>query len=327
LIESRLNADEISLNPFARGEGEAKPASKIEGSGLLTKALIENQWRDIVSSYSSLVAERNRSESAYSASKAMLTKYEKQLPLITARSNKIAELLDKGYSSEVEYLIVEQEKIEIAQNLASEREHLREISAQIQGAKEALARYGAHLNTQLISQVRDNRTNIETLQEELIKADTIDASKVIYAPIDGQVQDLAVTALGGVVTDAQPLMKIVPSDDTLEAEVLLENKDIGFVKEGMPVDIKIHTFPFTKYGTIDGIVEHVDDDADLNEKTGLMYGMRISMNTDELLVDQRIVKLQPGMSVTAKVTTGRRKIIEFFFAPLIQAQRESLRER
>ncbi|MGO8657003.1 HlyD family efflux transporter periplasmic adaptor subunit, partial [Rhizobium ruizarguesonis] len=66
------------------------------------------------------------------------------------------------------------------------------------------------------------------------------------------VQQLAVHTVGGVLTPAQALMVIVPSNQPVEVEAMLENKDVGFVHVGQPVTVKVETFTFTRFGTIDG---------------------------------------------------------------------------
>jgi hemolysin D len=100
----------------------------------------------------------------------------------------------------------------------------------------------------ILTEITDQQRQISGLSEELIKTRDNSAKQIIYAPVAGRVQELAVHSIGGVVTEAQQLMLIVPTEQTLEAEVFLENKDIGFVHNDMSAEIKIHTFPFTKYG-------------------------------------------------------------------------------
>src|SRR3546814_8625690 len=70
----------------------------------------------------------------------------------------------------------------------------------------------------------------------------------LHAPVDGTVQQLAVHTIGGVVTPAQPLLLVVPSDESLEVEATILNKDIGFVRQGQPVTVKVESFPYTRYG-------------------------------------------------------------------------------
>lgn len=109
--------------------------------------------------------------------------------------------------------------------------------------------------------------------------------------------------------------------------MFLENKDIGFVSAGMSAEVKVHTFPFTKYGVIDAFVTNVSDDATVDEKRGLIYRMQLRMQKNTLFGEGREVSLQPGMAVTAEVKTGERRIVEFFMAPLIKRGQESIRER
>lgn len=140
-------------------------------------------------------------------------------------------------------------------------------------------------------------------------------------------QQLAIHTNGGVVTEAQPLMVIVPSDQPVEVEAMLENKDIGFVRPGQAVEIKVETFTFTKYGIIHGTVLSVSDDAIEDERRGLLYSARIQLEENSLRVGDRNLPLTPGMAVRAEVKTDQRKVIDYFLSPLQQYVDESLEER
>jgi hemolysin D len=107
----------------------------------------------------------------------------------------------------------------------------------------------------------------------------------------------------------------------------LGNDDIGFVQKDMQAEIKVHTFPFTKYGLIDATVTNISDDAIINEKLGLVYAMHLKMHKSHIQVENKQVKLIPGMAVTAEVKTDKRRVIEFFLAPLLKYKQESIRER
>jgi hemolysin D len=91
--------------------------------------------------------------------------------------------------------------------------------------------------------------------------------------------------------------------------------------------VKIETFPYTKYGTINATVAHVSDDAIADEKKGLVYSVRLRLDRTNIQVDDRLVKLSPGMAASAEIKTGSRRVIEYFLSPLLQYQHESLQER
>src|SRR5262249_43356362 len=97
--------------------------------------------------------------------------------------------------------------------------------------------------------------------QDLVKARAKNTHTRLTAPVDGVVQQLAVTTIGQVVASGQALMTIVPEGAPLEVVALVLNKDIGFVKVGQKVVVKVESFPFTRYGTIDGTVIRVSPDA------------------------------------------------------------------
>ncbi|MFZ1741762.1 MAG: HlyD family efflux transporter periplasmic adaptor subunit, partial [Pontixanthobacter sp.] len=169
------------------------------------------------------------------------------------------------------------------------------------------------------------------------------------------VQQLAVSTVGGVVQPAQPLMVIVPckSGDASNAancnsgisvEAFVQNKDIGFVKVGQRVAVKLEAFNFTDYGLIEGTVTNISRDAiDQNQQPagstrdesgrpvqpGLVYAAKIELpcrpgDPDWApLCDQ----IQPGMAVQAEIKTGRRRIIQYLLSPISKAASEAGRER
>lgn len=141
------------------------------------------------------------------------------------------------------------------------------------------------------------------------------------------IQEMEIHTVGGVVTPAQTLMKLVPSDSVLEIEAMVLNKDVGFVKEGQKVSIKVDSFPYTRYGTIDGDLLHLSRDAVEHEQLGLVYIARISMSRDTVRVEDKDVLLSAGMSVSAEIKTGRRRLIEIILTPFMEYASESLRER
>ena len=162
------------------------------------------------------------------------------------------------------------------------------------------------------------------------------------------VQQLAVYTVGGVVTPAQALMVIVPSDSQLEIEAMVSSRDIGFVHAGDEVQIKVDTFDFTRYGLLHGKVLSISSDSIVrdtpSEKSGdkqagspnatsepkgqeLTYAARISVDRTRMQVEDKVVNLSPGMVVTAEIKTGSRRIISYLLSPLAKYKQESLRER
>ena len=138
---------------------------------------------------------------------------------------------------------------------------------------------------------------------------------------------MSINTVGGIVTDAEQLMTVIPEGKAIEVEVFIENKDIGFVQEGMSAEVKIHTLPFTKYGVVDAEILAISHDAILDEERGLVFSMFLKLDKSSLFADGKEIEFKPGMAVTAEVQTGERRLIEFFLSPLMRTRMESLRER
>ena len=174
----------------------------------------------------------------------------------------------------------------------------------------------------------DAETRAHSLSKELNKAETRASQQHLTAPLDGVVQQLAVHTVGGVVTPAQQLMVIAPQEGALEIEAWVENKDIGFVSADQQAEIKVESFPFTRYGTIDGRVVALSGDAVPIEKVGHVYTARVSMSKNVIEVENgKQVTLSPGMAVSVEIKTGRRRLIEYFLSPLLRGVKEAARER
>ncbi|WP_447929929.1 HlyD family efflux transporter periplasmic adaptor subunit [Sphingopyxis fribergensis] len=126
---------------------------------------------------------------------------------------------------------------------------------------------------------------------------------------------------------AKPIMIIVPSHGTLEAEVRLLNKDMGFVRVGQDVAVKLEAFPITRYGTIPGRVISISSYAVEDKKLGLVYPARIQLERVTIGKGDRRVRVSLGMSVTANVRTGDRSIASYLISPIDVARKEAGREQ
>ncbi|MGI9354125.1 MAG: HlyD family type I secretion periplasmic adaptor subunit, partial [Rhizobiaceae bacterium] len=173
----------------------------------------------------------------------------------------------------------------------------------------------------------DALTKIAKLEQQLIREERRMHDRQLRAPVTGTVFGLSVHTVGGVVTTKDVILQIVPQNAKLEIEATILNKDIGFIKEGQEVEIKIDTFPFTRYGLIAGKVDHVWRDAIVDEKQGLIYKAEIALSDTRVRVGKQWVPLVPGMSVQAEVKTGTRRAITFFLSPFLKYRDEALRER
>lgn len=293
----------------------------------LQQQLAHQQWQQYQAQRGALINALQQHQAEKNTSQHLITKLQQTLPLITQRTQAVKTLLDKEMASQMQYWELEEQRIQQTQDLAAEQSRQQQLQAAIDAAQKQIQALEHETQSSQLTAIAESQRKIADLQEELNKAKDLNAKQVLYAPVDGTVQQLVINTIGGVVTPAQPLMQLVPHNEKLLVEAFLENKDIGFVQEGQAAEIKVQTFPFTKYGVINATVQTVSPDAIADEKQGLRYKVRLLMTQSTLQVDERVVELMPGMAVTAEVKTGKRRIIEFVTAPLMQHGQESGRER
>jgi hemolysin D len=304
-----------------------RPAGVDDARYLEAQRLLAGQYAEYAARLSRIVADAARREAELRSTQELVKKLEQTLPIAQQRADDFKNLVAQNFVSRHGYLEREQARIEQEADLANQRSRLREIEAslrEVQGQRQALM---AETRRATLDSTTEAQQRLDALGQEWKKADSRGRLMRLTSPVDGTVQQLVVHTQGGVVTEAQPLMVIVPSDNPLEVEAFFENKDIGFVKAGQVAEVKIETFQYTKYGTINAEVSSVSHDAINDEKRGLIYSSRVRMAKTTLMVDGTEVSLSPGMAVTVEVKTGQRRVIEYFLAPLLQHTSESLRER
>src|SRR6185503_18450591 len=249
------------------------------------------------------------------------------IPIIQSRLDIRKTLTEKELGSKLTYFETLQQLVEQQEELAVQKSRLKEAEAAVAAVRETRSQATAEYRRSLSEERAKAEQKANGLAQDLIKAEQKIRLQLLTAPVDGTVQQLAVHTVGGVVTPAQALMVIAPSDYQAEVEATLENKDVGFVKVGQRAEVKVETFPFTRYGTLGGTVSFVSNDAVNDEKRGPIFQARVKLDTAKIRVDERDVTLTPGMAVSAEISTGTRRVIEFFLDPIRKTTSEGLRER
>ena len=285
------------------------------------------EWSDITARLAKLSAEHQRRQAEMATVRAMIGKLEATLPIARQREQDFQALTAQGFMSGHANQDRTRERIELERDLATQQARLQEAQAALREAEQTRSAYLAETRRSLSERQAQADLKRHQTGQELAKATQREHLATLTAPVSGTVQQLALHTEGGVVTEAQALMVIVPDAASVSAEVTLENKDIGFVAPGQDVAIKLETFPFTRYGTVKATVDKVTQDAVNDEKRGAVFPATLKLQQTHIDVDGKRIKLAPGMNITAEIKTGKRRVIEYLLSPIEKAGRESLRER
>lgn len=321
LIDALTAGVSPALGPIPAGEA-------LEGSDRAAAAAqLSAEGSDISAKLARLDAEQARRRAELATAEQLIAKLQASLPLVRQREADFQALADQGFMSSHGTQDRRRERIEMEQDLATALARKAEARAALAESEQGRTAYRAETLRTLRERFAQADLKRGQLHEEAQKATQKTALTRLTAPVDGTVQQLAVHTSGGVVTPAQVLLVVVPEDGALTAEVVLENKDVGFVHAGQTAEVKLETFPFTRYGTVPAAVRTISADAVVDEKQGAVFPATLALQRSTLDLDGRSIRLAPGMNLTAEIKTGRRRVITYLLDPLTAHARESLGER
>lgn len=306
----RLETDETELYEDIRKQFEENTRSyQIELSQ--QRSLIEQSGEELASE------------------KQLLTKLEETLPIIQASEDAIKNLQKKGFANEMDLMERERERIEVERDYQAQKFRIRSLVAGLNEAKQRTKQIKATYKQSLLDEKVELEQRSKQLVQELNKQEYRNKLLALESPQDGYVKDLATHTQGSVIPSGTVLLTIVPVDVPLQAEILVENKDAGFIQAGQEAKIKVASFEFQKYGMIQASVEHVSADSSQQESSnGMPQGVstyRAILNLDEqtLSYNNKEYDLKPGMQVTAEVNLGTRTVMQYIFSPVTRAVREA----
>jgi hemolysin D len=312
------------------------------------RQLLQNQVTEYRAKVAALARQQAQKEAEQGTTSATIHKLKTTIPVIQQRVDIRKTLMDKELGSKLTYFEILQQLVEQQEDLDVQKSHLREAEAAASAIRETRGQAEAEYRRTLSDELAKAEQKANGLAQDLIKAEQKTKLQVLTAPVDGVVQQLAIHTVGGVVTPAQALLVVVPSDSRMEIEAMVSNRDIGFVHAGQDAEIKIDTFNFTRYGLLHGQVLSVSQDAvirdrkqdrtddrglgtqnETSEPKGqeLNYTARISLDRTRMQIDDRVVNLSPGMATTVEIKTGSRRIASYLLSPLLRYRQETLRER
>jgi hemolysin D len=307
--------------------------------------------KEQASTIASLQAQKREKEAAVTQLDDTIAAEQRLIETLQERVELKQELIDGGVGTKTALLDAVQGLRQTQTQLTSDIGKRAEAAAAV---KSLDAKLYETVTNFVSSQTRDlvkARRLADEKTAARLKANVRIDRMTLRSPVDGVVQGLAVTTLGQVVTTGEELMRIVPSNTPVDVQAYVTNEDIGFVRPGQTAVVKIDSFPFSQYGTINAVVEQVANDAipaetanrtlsdptKINQKgvqnptakptSDLVFLTKLKPSVYSIMVDSREMPLTPGMTVTVEIKTGSRSILEYLFSPLVEVAGNAMRER
>jgi HlyD family secretion protein len=230
---------------------------------------------------------------------------------ITNAQDKVTETQDKVTS--------------IEKDIAAQAQQIRQAEQAYQAARNQSDRLASERQSEVLTQLSKRREEQTTVEGQLKQAKMDRDHETIKAPVTGTIY--SVKATRGPVQAGEELLSILPDDQELLLEVKVLNRDIGFIREGMKAKVKMATFPFQEFGTINGEVVKVSPNAIIDKELGLIFPTRIRLNQHSIKVRGQNVGLTPGMSASGEIVTRKKSILTFLIEPISRRYSEAFSVR
>jgi membrane fusion protein, adhesin transport system len=319
----------------------ARLQAEVAGGDMVVEPELARARPDLVAEQQALLTSRREAhESRIQALAEGIQQREKELQSVIAELDRlrashgllkeqldaIQGLAEKGLYPRLRVVAVERQLSDLAGDIQKGRARREAADAALAEAKSRYHVLEREQRSSVLAELAAARAERDQLSEAHRRQAATLRNLVVRAPVDGIVQDITVTSPGQSVGSNQPLMKLVPTGGGLVVEARVRNKDIGHVRVGQPVKVKVHAYDFLRYGTLSGQIEQIDADAVLDPKSGaLTYGIMVVTDGAELARNGIQVKVVPGMAVDLDLLVGERTILSYLTDRIFRLREEAFR--
>jgi len=236
-------------------------------------------------------------------------------------------LYRKGLSTKIVYLDI---KREANQSRGDVNEVVQERLKAIEAHEEAKNRLGqdvAKTKEEALQEMGTVNAELAQVREAISKLEDRVKRLDVFAPVRGIVKGLQATTVGGVLAPGATITEIVPLDKELIVETKITTRDVGHLRVGQPVTVKVTSFDFARYGGITGELTSISATTFMNEKEEPYYKGLVTLDRSYVGYDPESNRIMPGMTVQADVTTGKKTLLQYLLKPVYSSVNEAFRER
>jgi hemolysin D len=291
------------------------------------RLLLDAELEDFLASFAQIRAREEANRKSEAVTSANIDRLAATMEIQAERLRIAEQLRQQGTTSRSAFLDVQQAFTELERQRDVYKAELDQKAAERAALDSERRRTVADLRNTLLDRKTQIEARLATLSEEARTASRrVNAAKLI-APASGIVDRLSVFTIGGVAEAGAELLRVVPSNIAVEIEGTFSNQDIGFMAEGQQANIRLDAYPSERFGFLKGSVTDIAADSAEVENKQWSYIVRIAPDQAYLTVGEDRFSLRPGMTATIDVTTDDRRIISYFFAPIVRTIEDAMGER
>lgn len=247
--------------------------------------------------------------------------------LIDEEIRMLEPIVERGATSRVNLLRLQREASQLQGTVSSAELAIPRAQAALEEVEQRVAETNARFRSRAQEELNKATVEYRALSEVMTGERDRIRRTVLASPVDGVVKQLRVTTVGQVVRPAEPLIEIVPSDDSLLIEARIRPADIAFLRPDLPARVRFTAYDFTRYGGLDAQLETIGADTVVDENGESFY--EVAVRTEGHLQDRdgEPLPIIPGMIAQVDILTGERTVLEYLLSPVLRARYTALRER
>lgn len=252
---------------------------------------------------------------------------EGTLALAEERRDIAKPLVERKLFSKVDYLDLEQKVLTLHGDIEALSSTMAKAAEAAQEAQRKLSLRKAEMEAQISEEINKRRTELTSLQETLSAGSDRVTRTELRSPVRGTVKQIVLNTLGGVVRPGEPIMEVVPLDDTLLVEVRVRPADIAFIHADQKAMVKISAYDYSIYGGLEARVEQISADTIEDRKGEFYYLVKLRTKKNAISYRNEQLPIIPGMVATVDIISGKKSILDYLLKPILKARQNALRER
>lgn len=244
---------------------------------------------------------------------------------LTRAQTEITRAKDEVTNAQNRLTDAEDKVTSLEKDISAQVQEIRQAEQAYQSARNQALRLASERQSEILTQINKRKEDLTTIAGQLEQARKQQALETIEAPVAGTIYRIKATT--GPVQSGEELLSILPEGEEMLLEVKVLNRDIGFIRQGMDAKVKMATFPFQEFGTIEGKVVQVSPNAIVDKELGLVFPTRIKLNKHSVNVRGQEVEFTPGMSANGEIITRKKSVLTFILEPITRRFSEAFSVR
>ena len=252
---------------------------------------------------------------------------KKNLALAAEQKNIAEPLMKKGLYSRVDFIKLERDVVRLRSEINALGRSLPRVQKEADEARKKIDQRRAESGSVALEEISRRRVELNSLKEILAAGEDRVKRTDVRSPVRGSVKQIIINTIGGVVRPGDPILEIIPLDDTLLFEVRIRPADIAFLYPGQKAKIKITAYDFSIYGGMEGVVEQISADTIQDERGEYYYRVKLRTKTNAITYRGSKLPIIPGMTASVDILTGKKSVLDYLLKPILKASQNALRER